>query len=220
MPLSLVQLENELLAHLGVDVTDFTNGLTDVDLILNRSWWQVMADLDFKEKETRKSISLVVNQSLYNVTTLVNPLIFEALQNVAIEDPTTFKHSLLELMQPQTYEANLINLTSENAKPTHYVRSNTDLIFWPTPDKTYNVTLYYLQTLADIAAGGPPVPQNWHDIILFGAIYRGFMRFGDYNRGNAAKKHQDKLIENSTPINSKELANLPLAGLSVLGRDY
>jgi hypothetical protein len=37
---------------------------------------------------------------------------------------------------------------------------------------------------------------------------------------NGAKKQWASLIESSSPVEAKELSNVPLAGLSVLGRDY
>lgn len=219
MSLSLVQLETELLAHLGLDVTDFTNGLTDVDLLLNRSYWKVCDAFKFREKEQLLVSPLIVNQATYNIATLANPLIFDSVQNVAIEDHNTLKHTSLNLMEYQIYQDNYINLVSENAKPINYIRYGTSIIFYPTPDYAYNITYNYWNVIADIGVT-PSIPQSWHEIILYGALWRGFLRLGDYNRSDAAKDYQDILIRDTTPVESKELENANKAGLAVLGREY
>lgn len=222
MPLSLVQLENELLSHLGVDVSDFTNGLTDVDLLLNRSWWEIMDKFKFKEKEAHKTFNLTPGTASYSIATLVSPILFDALQTVAIEDLVTFEHSMLDEIQIQEYESRFINTTNQQTKPTNYIRDmeNGNLLFYATPDLAYPITLYYWQILSDIPSQGLSVPQSWHEIVLFGAIARGFRRFGDYNRADKAEKFQNNKIETSTPVEAKELSNLPHAGLTVIGRDY
>lgn len=220
MSLSLVQLENELLAHLGVDVTDFTNGLTDVDLLLNRSWWQVCDEFKFREKEQTLIAPTIVGTPAYTLATLTAPLAFDALQSVAIEDPYTFKHDLLDLMDITTYDNTFINQSSMQSKPTNYIRSGATIILYPTPDLAYNITYRYWNVIADIVTLGPVIPQTWHEIILYGALWRGFIRLGDWNRSDAAQSIQNELIRNTTPVESKELNSVPTAGLSVLGRDY
>lgn len=222
MGLSLSNLESELLEHLGVESTDFTNGMTDVDLLLNRSYWKVLSEYKFKEKETTTIISTVDGTSSYNLATLISPIIFDALQSVSIEDPINFNHTTLDEMKFQEYQDNFINSTDEEDKPTRYIRDgqNGNIIFYRTPDQVYSVTLNYWQILSDIQSSGPVIPKEWHEVVLFGAVYRGFYRFGDYNRGDKATKVYNKLISESTPVEVKEKSNIPHAGLTVLGNDY
>lgn len=222
MSLSLTQLENELIEHLGVSVTDFTNGLIDIDLLLNRSWWKIADEFKFKEKETSKTFSLTPGTRSYSIATLISPVLFDALQLVAIEDLTSFAHTTLDDITPQEYENLYINQTNFQDKPTKYIRDlqNGNILFWATPDQAYNITLYYWQILGDLTSGGPPIPQAWHEIILFGAIYRGFRRFGDYNRADKAEKAYNNMIGTTSPVETKELSNLPNAGLTVLGNEY
>lgn len=219
MGLSLAQLESELLAHLGLDVTDFTNGLTDVDLLLNRSFWKVCDAFKFREKEQLLVSPTIAGQATYTIATLANPLIFDSVQNVSIEDLYTKQHISLDLMEYQIYQDNFINLVALNSKPTNYIRYGNSIIFYPTPDNIYNITYNYWNVIADLS-NGLTIPQSWHEIVLYGALWRGFLRLGDYNRSDAAKDYQDLLIRDTTPIESKELENANKAGLAVLGRDY
>lgn len=222
MGLTLAKLEADLLTHLGVDLTDFTNGLTDVDTLLNRSYWKVCDVYKFKEKESSVTFPLVSGTSTYVIATLTSPVIYDSIQSVAIEDLVTFAHTPLDMMTIQEYESSYINVTTENAKPTRYIRDgqNANIKFWQTPDNIYNVTVYYWKTLNDLVSGGPLIPQSWHEVILFGAVYRGFYAFGDYNRAKKAKQVYLEMTEESTPVETKEKSNVPNAGLTVLGRDY
>lgn len=220
MNLSLETLENELLAHLGLDASDFTNGLSDVDLLLNRSWWDISDKFKFREKEASTTFVTVAGTRQYICADIVSPSAFDSLRLLSIEDLVTFQHDPLLNMTLKVYEGLYINNTTEQAKPTNYIRDGGNIILYPTPDKVYTLTLYYRSTLSDLAVSGAPIPESWHEIILYGALWRGFARLGDYNRLNGAKKQWASLIESSSPIEAKEASNNPMAGLEVPGREY
>jgi hypothetical protein len=122
MNISLATLENELLAHLGLDLSDFTNGLTDVDLLLNRSWWDIADKFKFREKEASSTFVTVAGTKTYLPATIAAPSAFDSLRLLAIEDPITKEHTQVELMTLQDYESQYINATTEQAMPTKYIR--------------------------------------------------------------------------------------------------
>lgn len=220
MSINLATLEAELLDHLGLTANDFVNGLTDVDLLINRSWWKVMAQLKFRETETTTIFSTIIGTRSYDVSALVSPLIFSALNFVEIEDLYDFSHSDLELMESENYGRVYINSSSDYDKPSKYIREGNNLILYKTPDQVYNITLHYNQILGNIPVDGPVIPQEWHEIILYGAVWRGWIKLGDYNRANSAKSYQQDLISEAAPVEDKEKSTVPTAGLEVLGRDY
>lgn len=221
MTLSLANLRSELLSHLGVDVTDFPNGNTDLDLLINRSWWEIMDKLDFREKEAVSSYNTIVNQRLYAIGTVFGSNVMDAIRKIAIEQEEDEKELVLDQMTLDVYN-NLYNNDNTNAaaQPTHYIRDGSSFYLYPTPDAIYSLTLYYQAILADIPSGGPVIPQSWGEVILYGAIWRGFLKLGDTNRGYSFKKTQMDLINTSTPVKAKELMDDPRAHLEVLGRDY
>ena len=221
MSLSLQNIRDGILKATATDITDWTNGNVDLDLYANQSWWDIMDQFDFREKEgTPIVFSTVAGTISYNVGTVVSPQLFDAIQRISIEDPSTFQHSDLDLVSDFDYENEYINLTSVNTKPTQYFRRNNLLYLRPTPDTVYKCTIYYLQILSDLPGGGPVVPQSWHEIIKYGAIWRALRDIQDLKSANDWEQAQIRLINSRTPVKAKELADTKMAGVSVYGRDY
>ena len=225
MGLTLANLRSELLSHLGMETADFPNGNTDIDLLINRSWWEVMDKLDFREKEATRSFTCTSGTNTYTIATAFgSATIFDAIRKVTLlggdEGEDDEQQSVLDQMTIDVFNQ-LYNSDEDNeAQPTHYIRDGSNLILYPTPNAAYVFTLYYQAILADVPSGGPVIPQSWHEVILYGALWRGYLRVGDYNRANGAKSHQLGLISSSTPVKAKELMDDPRAHLEVLGRDY
>lgn len=217
MTLSLQQLRDELRDHIGVDSVEYPDAT--VDLLLNRAWWEIMAKFKFKESEVRTTWATVVGQADYTYAQ-VGVVLLEALKTVAIEDPNSFLHSDLDYMEPEVYESKFVNRTDAQAKPTNYTRLGTTVTLLPTPDLVYSMRTLAKVTLADIAAGGVTINQSWHEIILFGGIWRGFAKLGDWNRKQGAQSTQLGLMNSETPTEAKEKENVPLAGLRVLRTRY
>lgn len=213
MGLSLAQLRTEVREHLGVDSVELIDA--DVDLLLNRSWWKVADDFDFREKETSRSYNTVAGTS-----TIASATDTEGLQGVSIEDTNSKQHTSLSPMTIGVYETEYADISSTRAKPTHYVRRGSNIILFPTPDAAYEITEYYLKTLADIASTGPTIPQSWHEIIMYGAVYRGFARIGDYNRSRAARTMQVELMSTQETVDTTEKVDRPTAGLQMIRPRY
>lgn len=217
MTLSLQQLRDEVRDHLGVDDVEYPN--TTVDLLLNRSWWEVMDVFKFRETESLADWNTVIGQQSYTYTQ-VGVTLLEAVKTISIEDINSKLHTPLDYMEPEVYEMEYVNRTDARAKPTRYTRIGTNVILWPTPDLVYPMRTLAKVTLADIAAGGVSIPQSWHEIIMFGGVWRGFAKLGDWNRKQGAQSTQIGLMNSKTPTESKEKENVPMAGLQVLRTSY
>ena len=213
MNLSLQVLRDELREHLGVDSTELDD--TAADRLLNRSWWQVADDFDFKEKETSRTYNTVIGTLSYAAAADVN-----GIQNVSIEDVDSKQHELLSPMTLLVYESGFVDNTNARGKPTNYIPRGSNIILYPTPDKVYEITEYYWKTLADLVSTGPTIPQAWHEIILMGTVQRGFIRLGDYNRANGARSLKVELLNTKESRETKEKADRPYAGLVVLRPRY
>jgi hypothetical protein len=231
MPLSITVLRTELRDHLGLDEDELPP--EDADSLLNRSWWEVMDKFNFREKEAKTSFQTVAGIHIYSM-----PQGYDALQLLSIGgsnnnnllggqfylnggaflNPTTSdetKHTQLDRIDDKWFEDNYDDDVDEYGQPVRYYRYGSGIVLNPTPDAVYNVNVSYLITLADLSNTNeyPPVPQSWHEVILYGAVWRGFMRMGDYNRKQAAQATQIGLINSMTPVAAKEEADSSMAGL-------
>lgn len=220
MSLTLSQIRAGILRSTGTLLTDWDNGNTDLDLYANRAWWSIMEEFDFREKEATITFNTVAGTAPYATSTIAAPIIFDALQSLAIKDVTSLDWSPLELMSVQEYETWLSDDTTTEAKPTHYLRRADKIILWPTPDQVYSIKLYYLAVLSDIPSGGPEIPQAWHEIIQFGANWRAFADLGEVDKVTLFKNLEADSINNRTPVKAKELADTRYSHVEVPGRDY
>jgi hypothetical protein len=215
MTISVDNMILELRAHTGTDDQDLSDA--DVTLLLNRSYWDLIDQFKFREKEVICTIQTIIGENFYKV-----PQPFEAIQLLAIEDPVTFKHDPLSRMTEYDYEQIFVNdpSTNEFNKPTQYMRKEDGIILWRTPDQIYNVTIYYWTTLADLVSGSQSaIPQVWDEIIVWGGIARAYKRLGDFARGESAQTEQDRLIQKRVLVAAKEEVDTHKGGLDVIGYD-
>lgn len=214
----MTQMRSEVLEHLGIDATDLdATGSDNLDLLINRSWWEVCDKFSFKEKEALATFNTVAGTRSYDLPT--NATSFEALQLVAYKDPDTDAHIHLKQTSWHWYEQNYSEDSDEQDAPEFYLRKDNDLYIYPTPDDVYTITLHYLKTLDDLSSS-LAIPQAWHEIILFGAVWRGKMRQNDSAGAMVFKRHQLALIESSLTTASKEDREQKYHGVEVLGREY
>lgn len=215
MGLNLQNLRDSLRKSTGEDITDLPD--TEADLLLNRSFWEIIDKLPFREKEKTCTFVTVPGSALYAV-----PTNFEAIRTASIEIANTLEHVTLKLMTIQTYEDSYQNQTYAQAQPEWYLRENNYVRLFPTPDAIYTVTLKYNMSLSDLTpALAIPIQPVWHEIIEFGGTWRRFKELNDYGRMKEIRQLQRELIGGITPTEAKEKADTKFAGLSVpYGRGY
>lgn len=211
--LSLQNIRDAVRKITGEDSTDLPD--PDLDLLINRSFWEVQDKFPFRTKEKTVTFVTVPHSALYAV-----PANFDAVRSLSIEDTNTFEHSPLAQMDIHVYESSYQNQTYAETVPTNYVRESNYLRLWPTPDAAYTVVLKYNAVLADIVNGSdyPPLPQIWGEIIQFGAAWRRFHELGDYQRMNANIQLQRTTIAGIQPQEAKDKSDNRMAGLQVVGR--
>lgn len=211
MALSLAQLRQDLRDHLGVDESDLIDA--DADRLLNRSWWPMAAQLRFNEKDAEFSFTTVASQQDYAF-----PSNSDAVERVVIKDPDTGSWEPLAKIDDWTMFEKQDE--DEDAVPSHYSRRGSEFILWPVPDSAYEVRVKYQQTLVDLQASGPGVPQEWHEVILWGAVSRGFFQLGDWARGKEAQNQQAVFLQSLSTQEERETIDRPMVGLRVLKRKY
>src|SRR6266496_2406681 len=110
MTIDLSSLRSELRDHLGVDDTDLPD--TAADLLLNRSYWEILDKFPFREKEVTATFSTVSGTRFYK-----GPTPFEAIQQLSIEDLNSKQHDPLDHIDSYVYEQKYINRADAQAKP-------------------------------------------------------------------------------------------------------
>lgn len=206
-------MRSELRTHLGVDSSELSDG--DADLLIDRSAAELMAKFHFKAMEDKQSIVTVDGTSVYSV-----PASTDCVEGLYIEDPNSYQHSPIDRITYDFYEQNFVNTTDAEGKPTHYFRRGDDITLYPTPDDVYNITLYRRKVLGDFSAGGTFFgPQEWYEIVLYGAVTRGFQRLGDYQRAQASATFQASLVSSTTPTEAKEEYDSHRAGVDFIMED-
>jgi hypothetical protein len=215
MTLNLTKLRADVLKGLALTSGDMSPA--DVDSLLNRTYWEILEKFHIRETESATTFTTNQGQREY-----VLPPDFESLRISAIVDPNTMQHSKLDLFSVKEYEQVYNESEEEQAFPTKYFRANESIILWPTPDDTYDIVIHYRQTLADLATGNPDpaLPRSWQELLIFGAIFRGWLELNDYERANAMKAHYIGMLNSMVPQESKEESDTSLAGLQLLGREY
>jgi len=209
---------------IGLEGNDTTNlpdldsvSKTGADTYLNRAYWELLDKFKFREKERTGTFPTVAGTKFYQV-----PIPFEALQGIAIEDPNTLKHTPLDRTTADAYEQAFTDTVDAEGMPERYFRENDGIRLHPTPDKAYEITLHYWTVLTDLSGTNPDpeFPQNWQEILLFGAIWRAFIGVnGDYVGAQAAKATQIALVAGTDQTEEKEQFDSHRAGVEVPGYD-
>lgn len=223
MTLVLSVLRTETREHLGIgdenSIADGSRSLNDaaVDRLINRSFWEISDKFPFRLKEATTLFFTVDGTRRYDM-----PAPYEALRSPGVtitEDSETGQHNPLERMTKVVYEGLYIDNTDSEALPTNYIREADSIILYPTPDDIYEITVAYWTPFDDLSdANDDPadsVPRVWHEIILFGAVWRGWLRYNNYISSREFKSNQLALINSTTPVESKEEGDSSSSGLSV-----
>ena len=215
MPFSVNDQITELRRIIGVDDDD--DGFTDSGclLLLNRAWWALMDTFQFREKEKTVYFQTVAGVNLYQV-----PQPFEATRQISIEDINDMSHMTLDFMTPLVYESVYVNDSNAWAKPTNYTREGDAMRLWPVPDDIYNMTLKYWFPFQDLTSGStPPVPQIWHEIVLYQAASKAYMMIQDHSRAFSIGSYADTLLARINPTEGKEERDTRNASLAVRRND-
>jgi hypothetical protein len=212
MGLSVTQIDDELVELLGVDDDDASP--TQRLLWINRSFWEIISKFDFREKEGTYNLSTVIGTNEYTV-----PFDLEGVQSVAITEIDGVTQTTVTRVTKENYLNTYTANTDLRAIPEHYYREGNKIIFSPVPNDIYNIVIKYLKTLPDLIAGGTVVlPQEWHELILFGAAYRGFLVLNDKVSAEFFRNQQSNLTASTIPTEAKEEKDSRFAAVDVVSR--
>lgn len=222
MSMSLPDMRLMITRPLGINVGGTGMATSQLDLYLNRSFWEVQNKFPFREKEVVSTFDTSAGGRLYEVSFPT-----EAVKHLAIEEidgSGVGQHHPLEKIERDVYEQ-LYKANSEDhwGIPTKYVREGCVIRLFPTPDDVYTITIKRLVALSDFSATNVTsgIPQVWDEIIGFGGTWRAALDLGDVNKASFYKSLQAEMINTIIPTESDEAqSNAQLASVTVLGLDY
>lgn len=209
----LSELIDELRDHLGVDEDELED--YDASVLLNRSYWELLSAHPFREKERWLEFELQAGVRIYNAP---NPM--EALRGIYVIDSSNGKRVALRRSSYKIYEESYNAQDDAQGKPCIYMRHEHKIFVSPTPDVAYKATMYYWTTLTELLEGDDLVdaPREWREIVLNGAIQRGWTKKGAYNRMEIMRKMNSDMISKIVPVEAKEEIDSSMAGVECPGR--
>ena len=217
MAISLADLRTELRVHIGLESGD-TTGLpdTDADLLLNRAFWELMNKFNFRDEEC--SIEFTVDQAEDFISL---PTLFESLRKLSVLDSVSNQWTPIDRIGVDLAEKLSNDDTDNQGVPVKYFREGVGIRLLSSsgggPDKTYTLRIKYRITLADLGDANTTlvIPDVWHELLLYGGIWRAFHRKKDYITAREMRKFQVSLISSTVPVEAKEEGDSSMAGVDL-----
>lgn len=206
---------------LGVNVGGTQAPVEQLDLCLNRAFWEIQNKFPLREKEVVSTFNLIPGIRNYDV---IFPT--EAVKHLAIrreDDSGVFQHYPLEQITRDQYEQLYAETEDQWDIPVKYVREGCLMRMWPTPDDDYLITIKRLVALNDLSNvnTSSTIPQVWDEIIMFGGLWRFALELGQLDKVQYYKSLQAEMINTIIPTEVNETqSNSQLARVEVLGLDY
>lgn len=213
MSLTLQNFRDELREHCGVDSVEWPDPTTDQ--LLNRSFWEVQDLYEFREEDATVDIAVVAGTSEYTLQADQ-----DSIESVRILDNNSSEWDAIGFEDDRQFTENTSNNTSSRAKPTNYSRRGNKIVFRNVPNASYTIRVHYRKSLGDVLTAGTGIPKSWDEVVLYGAIWRGFAKLGDWNRKQQAKATQAELTQPKKSTEVKELGDTRMAGVSFARRPY
>lgn len=220
MSLTTQNIRDKVRKNLGsLDSSDSGADDTSIDLLINQAWWEICDKFHFREREAFSTFPTIAGQSSYNV-----PGDFLSIQNIAIQDNNSYQWTPLDRMTIDEYDqVNEPNPdTTTYDAPLRYFRRSNLIYLSPTPDQVYQLQLWYVDILPNLTSGvSPSIPQSWHEIILYGATWRGALEItSDQEKFQIYSGLYYAQLASAEPIEAKEEGDTHRGGASVIKRRY
>lgn len=221
MPINLTNMRLGVTRPLGLNAGGTQMGNDQIDLYLNRAFWEIQNKFPFREKEVVSSFETVEGGRNYDVQFPT-----EAVKHIAIkenDDSGIGRHIPLVQITRDVYEREYEASEDQWDIPTSYVREGCIIRLFPTPDDAYTIIIKRLVALSDLSniKTTSGIPQVWDEIIILGALWRACIDVGDLGRSSWFKATQAEMINTIIPTEvQEEQANSQYAHVEVPGLEY
>jgi len=220
MPIALADLRLGVTRPLGVNVGGTQMPSDQVDLYLNRSFWEIQNKYPLREKQAISTFDTIAGIRNYDMSFPT-----EAVDHVSITENTSGAgiHTPLEQITRDMYEQQYHDTEDQQGLPIEYLREGCIIRLFPTPDAIYTITIRRLVALSDLSyiKTSSGIPQVWDEIIMMGGLWRACVDLGDVARANFFKSLQSEMINTIIPTESQEAqSNSQYAHVEAPGYDY
>lgn len=147
----------------------------------------------FLETIDSTSITLAPGTAAYDLT-LAKP--WRNIDAVRVYVPNANNNGIdMRYVEPQELFDH-VSRDTEPAAPFQWSMYAGQLWFYPTPDQTYNVSVYYIQEETDLAVSTdtPLIPATYHDVLVWGCVERLGMRERDWLGRQFAQSEKELLL--------------------------
>lgn len=201
MKLNLLALRREVRNHLGVENTDPEFDDTSLNNLINLSYEDVRTRLKLRDIQRFADISLSAGTGSYNFSSAY------AVYGVLIKDNDSNEFLELLPLDAKSYHDSVDSDVDARKIPTHYhTHDGNTIYFSPVPDEAYTVRVMYIDDAADLALDNDTLrnPGQIDEIVMYGAVWRGFVKLNFYEKGDVIVALQDKLISQFVPVQAIE----------------
>ena len=205
---------------LGVNVGGTQMPTDQVDLYLNRAFWEIQNKYPLRERQAISTFLTTIGVRNYDVSFPT-----ESVDHIAITEKSSGQGQHYPLIQitRDVYEQKYADTEDQWDIPVEYVREACIVRLWPTPDDEYTITIRRNVALTDLSSiqSSSIIPQVWDEIIVMGGLWRACVDLGDVARANFFKSLQSEMINTIVPTEANEAqSNSQLAHVEVLGLEY
>jgi hypothetical protein len=173
----------------------------------------------FRETECTAESTLTIGDNFLSLP--IAPHLFEALRKISVQNPDTLEWDTIKRRSLDLHESNASDDIEDRGCPIWYTRDQNGIRLQSEGgngvDKAYKIRIKYWVTLEDIDETNTevPLPQAWHEILLFGGVWRLYRRLGNHSLGREMRNAQIDLINSTAAVESKEEEDSPLAGVDL-----
>lgn len=205
-------LRSELREHLGDQMQSLSTPVLD-DLIL-RSYWELQNNYKWRATEGQSGdVTLPAGSEYLDYT-----VPYTAITGIFLYDTNVEKWNKLEWKSRDEFQIardgaeQMPKYYWQTGDPEGYVTDPatqgtlvTRVYFNPIADQDYTINIFFERQLTDLndSYTMSPFPREAHEMILYGAVYRGFLRLRDFNSYERMKAAQENLLAKYVPEEAK-----------------
>lgn len=180
---------------------------------INRGYQHLCGMLTIPELKGSILFPVVASQPLYLLP--VDPtgkyqVVERIMQPLSLVDDTDYRGGGRQIIGPISL-SHFYGLANCTGLPTRFLRYNSMLVLWPTPESVLSLILNFQINPLPLAADtdSPLIPQKWHEGIVLAARWRALRDLKVWNEAAIAKNDMLDVIRPLEDREAEEQASAP-----------